>query len=174
VVDLRLLEKLQPVFDADREAWKTVVSSIARIPPLFWYGGAAFDRAPIVEYFAGQFPEEVKRGVSSDLFFVLTDYSPSVFQALQAIYNRLDHFDAKAEPEAEGLLALFRKDLADVSIEQMIPLTLFSGEEVRRIHEVYPPDRGAAAWSAFSRMTSGISGSWTSALPLLPACYPVP
>ncbi|BBB32009.1 hypothetical protein TTHT_0407 [Thermotomaculum hydrothermale] len=133
---MKLIKKLKPVFDEDYEEWNEIVSEInGFIPPLFWYGGAAFDMEPIVSLFNGSFPKDAQRFLSPNIFPVLTDYNSKICEAIKYIYEHFysENFSIDSLPRDYW----FRMQLKRFEILQMIPLTLFDPDELMKIRSNY-------------------------------------
>jgi len=133
---MHLIERLLPVFPSDEGEWQDLKNEInGSIPPLFWYGGAAFDREPVVKVLNNCVPPEVRDSLSPNIFPVLTDYSDSVISALKEIYDKLDEEDGDQSDFHNRYW--FRNQLSDVTLLQMIPLTLFNPNELESIRNTY-------------------------------------
>jgi len=130
------IESLKSVFPADDQEWEELVDEInGNIPPLFWYGGAAFDTEPIVGLYSGMFPIDVQNNLSENILPVLTDYSPDVVNALKEIYKKFDEEDFDINSMVDKYW--FSHQLSGINILQMIPLSLFDVADLRLIRQKY-------------------------------------
>lgn len=133
---MNIMQSLRPVHREDAMEWQELVRNInGSIPPLFWYGGAAFDRKPIVALFNGSLPKNVQEFISPDLFPVLTDYNSNILEAIKYIYENFDKEDFSV-----GSLPgdnWFTFQLSGIKILQIIPLTLFNSSTLIRIRKEY-------------------------------------
>ena len=133
---MTLIQNLKPVYVDDYQEWKEVVDEInGNIPPLFWYGGAAFDKEPVIALLNGSFPEEAQDILSSNIFPILTDYNSKIVDVIKYIYENFDNEDFSVNSAQDDYW--FTSQLAGIEIFQIIPLTLFDSEELRRIRKEY-------------------------------------
>ncbi len=91
---MSLIKELTPIFEEDNHEWQELISEFSgNIPSLFWYGGAAFDRTPIIALFDDSFPKEIQKALSPDILPVLTDYDSSIIKSFKYIYENFDKVD---------------------------------------------------------------------------------
>lgn len=133
---MNLLESLKPVYSADNQEWQELIDEVdGNIPPLFWYGGAAFDREPVIALFNGSFPEDVQTYLSPNIFPVLTDYDSNIVKAIKDIYKKFDEVDFTLKTIPGDYW--FISQLLGIKILQMIPLTLFDVKTLKQIRQEY-------------------------------------
>jgi hypothetical protein len=116
--------------------WHELVRDInGNTPPIFWYGGAAFDSEPIAALVNGSLPENVQKLLSPNIFPVLTDYNLSIVEAVKYIYENFDKEDFSFDSLPGDYW--FSSQLSGIEILQMIPLTLFNSSTLTRIRREY-------------------------------------
>lgn len=133
---MNIMQSLRPIHHEDDMEWQELVHEInERIPPLFWYGGAAFDSDPLVALLNGSFPKDVRTLLSADIFPILTDYDSKIVKAVQYIYDNFDKedFSFHSLPDEPW----FTSQLSGIEILQMIPLSLFDSNTLMRIRKEY-------------------------------------
>lgn len=133
---MNILHSLRPVHREDEMEWQELIRAINdSATPLFWYGGAACDREPIVALVNGSLPKNAQKLLSPDIFPVLTDYNSNILKAIKYIYENFDREDFSFDSlPGDNWLA---SQLSGIEILQMIPLTLFDGAELKRIRAEY-------------------------------------
>ncbi|MBK1618491.1 hypothetical protein CKO42_08575 [Lamprobacter modestohalophilus] len=125
--------------------WQELVRDInGSTPPLFWYGGAAFDSKPIVALFNGSLPKNAQEFMSPDIFPVLTDYDLNILKAIKYIYENFNKEDFSFDSQSENW---FTYQFSDIKILQMIPLTLFDYSTLVRIRKEYQNSHPSATSS---------------------------
>lgn len=133
---MTLIQSLRPVNRSDDMEWQELEREInTNIPPLFWYGGAAFDIKPVVDLFNGSFPKDAQTLLSADIFPVLTDYSTNIVEAMKYIYDNFDKEDFSFDSLPDNYW--FTSQLTGIDILQMIPLTLFNSDALLQIRHEY-------------------------------------
>lgn len=133
---MNIMQSLRPVHREDDMEWQEVVRDMnGSTPPLFWYGGAAFDSKPIVALLNGSLPRYAQELMSPDIFPVLTDYNSNILKAIKYIYEKFDKddFSFNSLPSENW----FTSQLSGIEILQMIPLTLFNSTTLVRIRKDY-------------------------------------
>jgi len=131
------VRKLKPVNDKDMLLWDYASRTLTgRLPPLFWYAGAAFDMKPLISFYEGRFPLEIQRRIYHQIQPILTDYSLKILKALKSVYGNL--FCWQSCDSKTNMSGWPWNQLRRIQVKQIVPLSFFSRTEVENIRRQYP------------------------------------
>jgi hypothetical protein len=127
-----ICNKLIPIFVEDKEEWDELKPTLIKKDKIMWYGGSSFDLKPFMDIETGNSPIELQKILQPNPLYIMTDYSSKFVQSIKSVYANFDrdNFNLENYPDIYG-------DNKNVEIEQMIPLKLFSFEELAKIKEQY-------------------------------------
>lgn len=132
---MSLLNALKPVYDGDLDEWQCIVEqNKSTTPSFFWYGGAAGDILPYLALVKKEIPNQVSQNISPNIIPFFTDYSKDIGNAFKVIYHNFDNPNIDLMPEGNYW---FSHQFQDVSLKQMIPLTLFDREAIDKLRLKY-------------------------------------